>query len=150
LTTIDLEFAETASSKTSKSGDIVRLRTVADVRGPAGEVLIPTGSAVTAEVIQASPGRMMGKAGELTLAARFVEVGDQRIPLKRFGFGRSTGKDNRGATFIATAVIGLPGLLISGGNVDVAVGAPANAVVVTETELAAPLITATNSPHGGR
>lgn len=136
LTKVDLEFADAASSKTSKSGDIVRMRTSVDVLDDGGTILIPKGSPATAEIIQASPGRMMGKAGELTLAARFIELGGRKIPLKRFAFGRSSGKDNNSATFIATAVIGLPGLLISGGNVDIAAGAPANAVVVSDTDLA--------------
>jgi hypothetical protein len=149
LTKVDLEFVDTASSRSSKSGDLVRMRTSADVQDASGIVLISKGSPAVAEIIQASPGRMMGKAGELTLAARYIEVGDRKIPLKRFAFGRSSGKDNNSATFIATAVIGLPGLLISGGNVDIAVGAPAYAVVVSDTEFAeaAP---ATSSPQGGK
>jgi hypothetical protein len=148
LTAVELEFADAASSKTSKSGDLIHLRTSADVHGPIGEILIPSSLAI-AEVIQASPGRIMGKAGELTLAARHIEVGQQKIPLKRFGFGRNSGKDNIGATFIATAVIGLPGLLISGGNVEIAAGASANAVVASNTELAGPA-PADNSPQGGK
>lgn len=146
-TVIDLEFADRASSKTSKSGDLVTLRTIDDVRGTRNELLIPRGSRVVAEVIQASPARMMGKAGELTLAARFVEVDGQQVPLKRFRFGDSSGKDNVGATFIATALIGLPGMLISGGNVDVAPGARANAVVLRDTVLGS---TVPVSSEGGK
>lgn len=134
-TIIDLEFAEAASSKTAKSGQTVSLRTVDDVRGTFNELLIPRGSRVVAEVIQASPARMMGKAGELTLAARFVEVDGQQVPLKRFRFGNATGKDNQGTAMIATALIGLPGMFISGGNIDVAAGARANATVTRDTPL---------------
>ncbi|WP_344697341.1 hypothetical protein [Sphingomonas rosea] len=163
-TTIDVEFSQAASSRTSKSGDLVALKTVGDVRGVQNELLIPAGSPVVAEVIQASPARMMGKAGELTLAARYVEVGGTRITLKRFRFGTGNGKDNTGTTMAATALIGLPGMLISGGNVDVAVGARANAVVVSDTPLGAPApalapapasaatvstTTETNQPTGG-
>jgi hypothetical protein len=134
-TVIDLEFVDPASSKTSRSGEMVNLRTVDDVRGTRNELLVPKGSKVVAEVIQASPARMMGKAGELTLAARWLELDGQKIPLKRFRFGASSGKDNAGTAMIATALIGLPGMFISGGNVDVAPGARANAVVIRDSAL---------------
>jgi hypothetical protein len=136
-TIIDLEFVDTASSKTSKSGQLLNLRTVDDVRGTQNELLVPKGSKVVAEVIQASPARIMGKAGELTPAARWIKLDGETIPLKRFRFGQSSGKDNAGTAMIATALIGLPGMFISGGNVDVAPGARANAVVVRDMPLAA-------------
>ncbi|WP_300974847.1 hypothetical protein [Sphingomonas sp. LHG3406-1] len=132
---IDFEFIDPVSSKTNSSGDRVKLRTVEDVRGSQGELLIPKGSLFVAEVIQASPARMMGKAGELTLAARDLDVRGSRIPMKRFRFGASSGKGNDGAAFMATALVGLPGMLISGGNVTIAPGAHANAVVVSDTVL---------------
>jgi hypothetical protein len=148
-TNIEFEFTQAASSRTNKSGDMIALRTLNDVRGFHNEILIPSGSPAVAEIIQASPARMMGKAGELTFAARYVEVGGQKIPLKRFRFGSASGKDNTGATFVATALIGLPGMLISGGNVDIAVGARANAVVISETNFAQPTSAESNQPAGG-
>ena len=135
LTVVELEFIDAASSRTSASGDVVKIR-LAEPLTIDGRVVVPAGTAGAAEVIQASKARMMGKAGELTLAARYLEVEGVKIPLKRFQFGRSSGRSNTTETMIATALIGLPGLLISGGNIDVAAGARANAVVARETFIA--------------
>lgn len=147
LTFVELEFVDAASSRTSSSGELVKIR-VAEPLMVDGRVLVPVGTTGVAEVIQASKARMMGKAGELTLAARYIELNGTRIPLKRFQFGRSSGRSNVTETMVATALIGLPGLLISGGNIDVAAGARANAVIARETLVAAPT-TESNPTTGG-
>ena len=93
-----------------------------------------------AEVVQASKAGLMGKAGELTFAARYVEIGGKRIPLKRFGFGRAQGKDPSGtllalnvAAAVAMPIASVALIFVSGGNVDVKPGALAHAVVAANT-----------------
>ena len=142
--TVELEFVDAASSRTAKSGDIVKIR-LAEPLTIDGRIVVPAGTTGAAEVIQASKARMMGKAGELTMAARYLELQGVKIPLKRFQFGRS----NTTETMIATALIGLPGMLISGGNIDVAPGARANAVVARETFIASPVTQQPNPIEGG-
>jgi len=148
LTTVELEFVDAASSRTAKSGDIIKIR-LAEPLTVDGRIIVPAGTTGAAEVIQASKARMMGKAGELTMAARYLEMEGVRIPLKRFQFGRSSGRSNTTETMIATALIGLPGMLISGGNIDVAPGARANAVVARETFIASPVTQQPNPTEGG-
>jgi hypothetical protein len=98
------------------------------------------GTRAVAEVIQASKSGLMGKAGELSFAARYVEVGGTRLPLKRFGYGRSQGSDPSGtlaainvATAVAMPIASVALIFVSGGNVDIKTGARAHAVVATET-----------------
>jgi hypothetical protein len=105
-----------------------------------GHTVVPEGTRAVAEVIQASKSGLMGKAGELTFAARYVEVGSTRIPLKRFGYGRSQGKDPSGtlnalnvAAAVTVPIASVALIFVSGGNVDIKSGAPAHAVVATET-----------------
>jgi len=105
-----------------------------------GRTVAPAGARAFAEVVQASKSGLMGKAGELTFAARYVEVGDQRIPLKRFGFGRTQGTDPSGtlqilnvAAAAALPIASVALIFVSGGNVDIKAGAPAHAVVAAET-----------------
>lgn len=126
---------EPASSRTSLTGQKVRIRTAEPILLD-GKVLVPQGTEGFAEVIQASKARMMGKGGELVLGLPFLELKGQRIPLKRMRYGPSTGKGNDMLTTVAVASIGLPGMLISGGNVDISAGARANAVVTTDTFVA--------------
>ena len=148
LTVVELEFVDSASSRTAVSGQLVKIR-LAEPLTIGGRIVVPAGTTGAAEVIQASKARMMGKAGELTMAARYLDLQGVRIPLKRFQFGRSSGRSNTTETMIATALIGLPGMLISGGNIDVAPGARANAVVARETFVASPMSEQANPTEGG-
>jgi hypothetical protein len=132
LTPIELEILTPASSKTSTQGQQIRIRTIERI-SVGGTVVIPEGTEGFAEVIQVSHGAFGGKAGELVIGAPYLMLGNQRIGLKRFGYGRTSGRDETGAATIATAFIGLPGMLIGGGNIDIAGGTRAHAVVTTET-----------------
>jgi hypothetical protein len=139
LTAVELEFVDPASSRTSKSGDMVALR-LAEPLVVDGHTIAPVGTSAVAEVIQASKSGLMGKAGELSFAARYVEVGGTRLPLKRFGYGRSQGSDPSGtlaainvATAVAMPIASVALIFVSGGNVDIKTGARAHAVVATET-----------------
>ena len=142
LTPVELEFVDAASSRTSKSGDLVELK-LAEPIVIEGRTIAPAGAKAFAEVIQASRSGLMGKAGELTFAARYIEVGDKHLPLKRFGFGRSQGSDPSGTlmTLNVAAAAALPVasvalIFVSGGNVDIKSGARAHAVVATDTIVA--------------
>lgn len=132
MTPVEIVFGAAASSRTSKPGDIIPIRLIAPLM-VGGVEIAPLGTTGTAEVIQASKGRMMGKAGELTLAARYLEINGRRIPLKRLRYGPSSGRGADTAAFLTTAMIGLPGMLIAGGNIDIQDGARANAMVAADT-----------------
>lgn len=126
---------EDLASNTSEMGQKVRIRSASPLTID-GHIVVPEGSEGFAEVIQASKARMMGKAGELVLGMPYLEVGGQRVPLKRLRYGPSTGKGNDMTAAVATAAVGLPGMLISGGNVRIARGARAHAVVTADTIVA--------------
>ena len=132
LTPVELEFVDPASSKTSHDGDHIRIR-VAEPVLAAGKVVIPVGTEGFAEVIQASHGAIGGKAGELVIGAPYLTLAGQRIGLKRMRYGPASGKDRAGQAVVATAVIGIAGLLVSGGNIDIASGTRANAVLTVDT-----------------
>ena len=132
LTPVELEIVTRASSKTSRQGDQIRIRVIERV-SVNGKVVVPEGTEGFAEVIQSSHGGFGGKAGELVIGAPYLMMGNKRVGLKRFGYGRSSGRDQTSEAMIATAFIGLPGMLIGGGNISVASGTRAHAVVTTET-----------------
>ncbi|WP_156029747.1 hypothetical protein [Sphingomonas sp. URHD0057] len=132
LTPVELEIVTAASSKTSHQGEQIRIRVAASVSVD-GMVVLPAGTEGFAEVIQVSHGAFGGKAGELVLGAPYVMLDGQKIGLKRFGYGPSSGRDRFGQAMVATAVIGVAGMFIGGGNIDIASGTRANAVVTTDT-----------------
>jgi hypothetical protein len=132
LTPVELEIITAASSKTSHQGDQIRIRVAAGVSVD-GMVVLPAGTEGFAEVIQVSHGAFGGKAGELVLGAPYVMLDGQKIGLKRFGYGPSSGRDRFGQAMVATALVGVAGMFIGGGNIDIASGTRANAVVTTDT-----------------
>ena len=132
LTPIELEIVTAASSKTTAIGDKIELRVLQPVSVD-GRVVIPAGTQGFAEVIQASKARIGGKAGELSMGLPYLMLNGQRIGLKRFAYGPSSGADRAGQVIVATALVGIAGMFISGGNIDVHSGARANAVIITDT-----------------
>ncbi|HEX8579008.1 MAG TPA: hypothetical protein VF655_05365 [Allosphingosinicella sp.] len=76
------------------------------------------------------------------MAARYLEIGDTKIPLRSLKYGRSQGKDSSGtvgmASSVAAAVVpvaSVVGFMISGGEVRIPQGTRATAKVAAETVL---------------
>jgi hypothetical protein len=152
---VEIQIDDPVSSKTSKPGDTFRIHLAeALVRG--GVVIVPAGATGMGEVVHAARAGMSGSPGELILAARHLQHGDIRIPLTRFRWGTAvaeeaalrvpdTGKNNQDLALGVGIAAGIVGLFISGGNIDIAVGAPAHARLASDVVLAEP---ATPSPPG--
>lgn len=110
-----------------------------------GGYIIPAGTPGEGEVVHAARTGLAGKPGELLLAARFLDFGSVRVPLRSMRVG-GTGKDNLGLAIITSAAVGIVGLAISGGQVRVLAGAPAEAKVSADTRIdSARLIVPTTS-----
>jgi hypothetical protein len=123
------------NSKISKMGDFFDIR-LAEPIILDGKIVVPAGAVGKGEVIHAAKARAAGKAGELILAARYIEDRGQKIQLRSFKFGETTGTSNRDGALIAGVVIAAPIiLLISGGNVDVPAGTRAQAKTSEINEL---------------
>jgi hypothetical protein len=139
LTPVDIEFTQPVTSKDNHPGDRFTFR-LAEPIVVDGRVLAPAGTPGVGEVVHAARARAMGKAGELILAARYLDLGGQRVPLRTFRYGRSQGKDPSGslmaANTVAAAVLPIAGLasfFIAGGDVRVPAGTRATAKVAAET-----------------
>ncbi len=127
LTLVELEILAPLNSKTSKIGEMFPIRLAEPIMVD-GKTIVPAGAIGQGEIIHAAKARAAGKAGEMILAARYIEHGGQKITLRSFKYGTSTGKSNRGEAFAAGAIIAAPlTLLIAGGNVDIPTGTLAHA-----------------------
>jgi hypothetical protein len=141
LTEIEIEVADRVSSKTSRPGDRFAIR-LADPIVIDGHVVVPAGTPGVGEVVHAAKAGGAGKAGELILAARYLELDGRRIALRSFRYGRRQGKDKSGAVntgnMVAAAVMpaaSLIGFLVKGGEVDIPAGTLANAKLAAATVL---------------
>ncbi|WP_086736161.1 hypothetical protein [Erythrobacter colymbi] len=119
-------------SKISVTGETFPIRLVEAVSVDGVEVL-PAGITGQGEVVHAKKAGLAGAAGELVLAARYLDLNGRRIELRSFRFmeaGESSlgkGQDNTGVSNITTAVAGPIGFFIGGGNTNVLPGTVANA-----------------------
>ena len=119
-------------SKISAAGQKFPIRLAKPVAVDGVEVL-PAGIVGEGEVVHAKKAGMAGAAGELVLAARYLEHDGRRIELRSFRFfdagdeTLSKGQDNTGVSNVTTALAGPIGFLIGGGNTNVLPGTLASA-----------------------
>jgi hypothetical protein len=129
LTPIDLIIEQAVSSNEHENGDRFPLRVAEDVVVD-GVVVIPAGSRGEGEVVHAARSRGGGKAGELILAARYVEIDGRQIRLRSFAGG--SGKDRTKASVGLAATLGFPALLVRGEAYVIAAGTLAHAKTVED------------------
>jgi hypothetical protein len=141
LTEIEIEIAERVNSRTNRPGQHFAIR-LAEPITVDGRLVVPAGTPGVGEVVHAAKAGGAGKAGELILAARYLELDGQRIPLRSLRYGRRQGKDNtaevNAGNMVAAAVMpaaALVGFLIKGGEVDIPASTRATAKVAAATTL---------------
>jgi len=128
---IEVELAEPLSTKTQKTGDTFGLRLAAPLIVD-GIVVLRAGTPGVGEIVDLTRPGMGGKPGRMVLAARYLTVGARHIPLQSLHM-RAVGKDNTrtataaGAGGLAFAPLGLVGLAVAGGHVELPVGTTATA-----------------------
>lgn len=119
-------------SKISTSGQMFPIRLATAVVVDGVEVM-PAGITGEGQVVHAKKAGLAGAAGELVLAARYLDLNGRRIELRSFRFmeaGETSpgkGVDNTGVSNVTTAVAGPIGFFIGGGNTNVQPGTLANA-----------------------
>ncbi len=125
-TVVEIEILQALASKTSKGGDKFPIRLSRPLVWE-GRTVLPAGLTGEGEVVHAAKARAMGKAGELVLAARYLDCPAsaagpaRRIPLGYFKMGLAGDSRAVEAMFIPF------GMFMGGGQADIAAGSRANA-----------------------
>lgn len=145
-TFLDLEIAEPLSSKTAMRGQRFKLR-LAKPASVDGVVVLPAGLEGVGEVIHAARARGGGKPGELLVAARFLNGPDRQIPLRGLKLG-GRGQDTTTTALGVAIALGPVGFFVRGGEIEIPVGAAANAKLAGTQSFApsAPPATTTVAP----
>ncbi len=144
LTPIRLELLETVSSKTSVTGTMFRLA-LKDAIVIDGTELVPAGTPGFGEVVHAKKSGMSGTGGELVVAARYLELGGQRIRLRSMMLA-STGKDNTLLVAASAQAISFLAFAIRGKNTDFPAGSVANAKIAELAWIPKPAMAAKAEP----
>lgn len=154
-TVVDIEITQPIDSKTTKPGERFTIKLAKPII-VGGRTLVPAGITGEGEVIHAAKARFGGKAGELVLAARYVDCGAVRLPLGYFKFG-AAGENRTETAFAASMLVPVAGLFIAGGEMRVTSGTRANAKVRSDIQFAegavpacAPADIQQPQPEGGK
>ncbi len=137
LTPVEIEILTDINTRTAQRGALFPIRLAKAIQID-GVDSIAAGATGVGEIVHSAKARAAGKAGELILAARYIDADGTHIPLRSLHFG-ARGKDNRDIAFAVGASVGIVAFLISGGEVDV----PAGTHAIALTSAAVPY------PHGG-
>ena len=125
LTDVVIVVDSLITTKTAKTGTEFPIHLADPIRLRGAEV-VPAGTMGVGAIVHAATARSMGKAGELVLAARYLDFDGRHILLRSTQLGRR-GKDNTDIGF-AVAIVALPALFfITGGEVVVPAGTLASA-----------------------
>lgn len=131
-TELVFEMVDSLSSKTSQRGDRFSLRLLEPLVLD-GQLLIPAGTLAVGEVVHADRARAGGQAGELILAARYLDWDGRQLPLKSFRAGVGRSRTNAAVGVMVAA--GVAGFLVRGGQLEIAAGSPISATLREAVEL---------------
>lgn len=144
-TPILLEFGATVSSKTAVKGSEVSFVLAEDVR--INDLLVVSkGTPAVGEVIHAQKSGFGGRGGELIIAARYIQLGEQRIALRSLKplAGPYAGKNHSDAALAVSMIpyAGLVSLFITGGEIVIPAGTQALALTAAEIQMQSKISTA--------
>ena len=121
LTPVRLEIRATLGSAISQTGDTFPFRLATPIMVDGREV-IPAGVTGMGEVVHAKKSGGAGAAGELVLAARYLDVNGQRLRLRSLQTTQSGESRIDTASIASATVLGVFGFLIKGGKLTIAEG----------------------------
>lgn len=133
-TPVSLVTVGNVSSKDAVSGSVIDFKVVSDVIAE-GKVVIPAGTIAKGQVSNVSKASALGKGGELSVSVSTINAIDgSLVPLSGSTVSAS-GKDKVGLAVVC-GLCTLVGFLITGEQAEVPAGAQAQAVVMSNTEIA--------------
>ncbi len=131
-TMIAIAVESQIGSKISEAKDFFPIKLVQSVEVD-GVTVLPAGIMGEGQVVHAKKGGFAGSAGELVLAARYLEHDGRKIPLRSFRFLEEgdefpfRGQDNTDLASATSIFLAPLGLLIGGGNTVIEPGTIATA-----------------------
>jgi len=133
-TAVTIEILDTLNSALVKRGDKFRLRLAEPVLVDGTQVF--AGIEGVGEIVHAEKSRSGGKAGELLIAARYLEARGTQIPLRGLRLG-GKGKDNTNAALATSFAVGPLALFVHGREIVIPAGTLAQAKIAQDLKIPA-------------
>lgn len=132
-TVLNIELTEAISSKKTKKGDPIPLKTLDNIIIN-DVIVIPAGSPVEGVVTKATKSGLFGRSGKLEFTINSVKtINNIKIPLQYTAL-KEAGSDG-GAIAVAAVVSVVGGLFMKGKNVEFPAGSHFQAKVTADTDL---------------
>jgi hypothetical protein len=134
-TPIWVETTEVISTKVHKPGDHFGLRLVEPIMLD-GQVIVPAGLTGQGEVIDSARPGIGGKPAKLVLAARFLDRDGQHVTIRGLKLG-AAGVDRTNTSLAVSFIpyVGLAGIFVHGGEIDIPAGTKGAAKLGVDIEL---------------
>lgn len=132
-TPVKIEVIDNVSSETSVRGSKFRIRLSESIMDGTN-VIVPSGATGFGEVVDSHPAGFSGKPAELVLAARYIEYGGVKIPIRKFRI-LVTGKNQTNSAMVVGVAFGVVGALVRGGEIIVPAGTKSDAIVAVDTNI---------------
>ncbi len=131
LSLVTLRVDNAISSKTAKRGDRFAVTMLNEISVD-GVIVVPRGSRGEGEVVHSAGTGFGGRAGELLVAARFLTVGSEKLPLQSFRIGKA-GVNNTDAAVILALGAGVIGAVASMFVTGTSAEIPAGQIAIAKT-----------------
>lgn len=146
-TPIVVEFPSLVTTRTAVRDEMFDLKLSEPVTLN-GAVVMPAGTAGKGQVVDVGKPGMGGKPGKLVLAARYLELDGRKIPIKALTVNM-TARDQGGQAVAVGVAVGIVGLAVQGGHMEVAAGTKATAKLAADFDPAAPAAPPAAAPQDG-
>ena len=131
LTLLKLELVDPVSTRTIKRGDRFAIRLAEPLALPG--ISLPAGTPGYGEVVHAQKPGAAGRAGELIIAARCLDVNGTCLKLRSLKITPPHATERTDLALALGIAAGPMGFLVSGGHRELATGAPLTALTAENT-----------------
>jgi hypothetical protein len=129
-TLITVEVTDLVTTRTAVANDTFSLKLVDPIMLN-GAVVIPAGTTGKGVVIDAGKPDMGGKPGKLVVSARYLDLNGRQVPIRALKL-ELTSQSNTGKAVAVTMAIGMAGLLVTGGHMEIQPGMRGTAKLVND------------------
>jgi hypothetical protein len=133
-TIVAIEITDPLSASRQKSTEKFAIRLAEPILVD-GKTIVPAGAVGIGEVVDAAGPGLGGKPAKLILAARYVEFGGIRVPLRGLKLGAG-GRNNSDVSMAASFAVGIVGFLVPGGDAVIPAGTRAQAKIAANIVMA--------------
>ncbi|WP_156256912.1 hypothetical protein [Sandarakinorhabdus oryzae] len=131
LTPLKLEMVDAVTTKTARRGDRFAIKLAEAVRLPG--IDLPAGTPGHGEIVHAQKAGAAGRAGELILAARCLDVNGACLKLRSLKIAPPHATERTDLALAVGVAAGPIGFLINGGNREVPAGTALTAMTAENT-----------------